>query len=627
MNDSDKTHAELIAELQATRQKLANLAVLEQEIRHRSIQQRTLTSTAKAMLTIMNRAELWQAVREATSQTMGAQATAVYLYHPDHLQILYSHNLSLRYTAVLQKNSQQLPEQEGIKQKEPFIADDLLSLDLTNPVLEATLQEGFSTYAIFPFVTPEQIPGGLAIYHRSPKPLTLDEQSDGYVLSRMLGIALHNIQLFEANVQTLEREQQLNEVTRLLNSTPNLPTLLANVVQMATQLLQADAGSLGLVVDQSTMMFYPYNLPSQIQLRPAMRGHGIAWHIVETGESILLNNYAEHPSAQSHWVQAGIHGFIGVPVVAGDENLGSLGLFQLDPRKQFTPRDMDLAESVGRQAGTAIQNARLYTESKRRAEILAMALTKQEELDNLKNLFIQNVSHELRTPLGLIYGHAELLTSGVLGEMSAEQLSSVKIISRRAKMLNNIVGDLTALLAAESKKHEQEPVNMQELLEGVMIDFQIRSQELQIRLSGDIQPDLPWVTGDATQLRRVFDNLIANAFKFTPTHGEVVLRAWREETAVCLEVSDTGIGIPQDQLGRIFDRFYQVDGSSKRKFGGTGLGLALVKEIVQLHEGTVSVTSEEGKGATFRVWLPGYDPQPTPISFFPTDQIPETSRA
>ncbi len=107
-----------------------------------------------------------------------------------------------------------------------------------------------------------------------------------------------------------------------------------------------------------------------------------------------------------------------------------------------------------------------------------------------------------------------------------------------------------------------------------------------------------------TRRRWVVDNLISNAFKFTPPEGTVTLRLWAEDAQVILEVADTGMGIPEEQLGRIFERFYQVNGHSKRQHGGTGLGLALVKEIVQSHRGDVSVTSEVGVGTTFRIVLP-----------------------
>jgi signal transduction histidine kinase len=123
-------------------------------------------------------------------------------------------------------------------------------------------------------------------------------------------------------------------------------------------------------------------------------------------------------------------------------------------------------------------------------------------------------------------------------------------------------------------------------------------------LSVEIASGVPLVSGDMLALRRALDNLVINALKFTSAGGHVIVRLFGGEDAVTLQVSDTGVGIPNDQLERIFERFYQVDGSTTRRYGGVGLGLALVKEIVEAHGGQVSVTSQVGTGTTFALRLP-----------------------
>jgi signal transduction histidine kinase len=131
-----------------------------------------------------------------------------------------------------------------------------------------------------------------------------------------------------------------------------------------------------------------------------------------------------------------------------------------------------------------------------------------------------------------------------------------------------------------------------------------------LTIVADLGPDVPAVVGDMVQLRRMLDNLLSNAVKFTPAGGQIAVRLHRINQHVRLEVADTGIGIPREKLARIFERFYQVDGSTTRRYGGVGLGLALVKEIVETHGGTVAVESEVERGTTFCVTLPIADGPP-----------------
>jgi signal transduction histidine kinase len=272
--------------------------------------------------------------------------------------------------------------------------------------------------------------------------------------------------------------------------------------------------------------------------------------------------------------------------------------------KQFTSRQIALVESICHQTGIAIQHARMYAEAHQRTTALRHALVRQAELDTLKNSFIQTVSHELRTPLGIIHGHAELLTLGAMGELQPRQAESVGIIARRVNMLIDLVNDLTAMLAAETQELRRQEINLAALLYSILDEYRIQARHVSVTVKAEIQEDLPAIRGDITHLQRVFDNLFSNAFKFTPPDGLVTLRLWHEADRVFIEVADTGSGIPEENLGRIFERFYQVDGKTTRHHGGTGLGLALVKEIVEAHRGEVTVKSELGVGTTFRIMLP-----------------------
>jgi PAS domain S-box-containing protein len=299
----------------------------------------------------------------------------------------------------------------------------------------------------------------------------------------------------------------------------------------------------------------------------------------------------------------GTRSFLLVPVLARGRLYGALGFSHCRERHAWLPEEVRLMEAVAHQLELALENVHLFEEARLRAEELATALAKLEALDRLKDEFIQNVSHELRSPLALIRGYAEMLDAGDLGTLQNEQQKPVAIIARRARMLGDLVRDITLILEAEVSPPGVEPVCLEELARAAVEDFHITAEQEDLTLEIEIAPELPPVRSSNPYLRRVLDNLLGNAVKFTPEGGVISVRARQEGECVLLTVSDTGIGIPEDQLAHVFERFYQVDGSSRRRYGGVGLGLALVRELVETYGGTVGVESHLGQGTMFSVRL------------------------
>lgn len=296
-----------------------------------------------------------------------------------------------------------------------------------------------------------------------------------------------------------------------------------------------------------------------------------------------------------------------VPLRTGKETVGILGLGRLGDRGRpatLIPSDLNLLAIMGRQVAIALENARMYADEQRRTAELGRALEQQQELDRLKNQFIQNVSHELRTPLAMVLGYAELLASGDLGELKPEQKGPVEIMVQRSYVLRDLIENITAILENEIREPAREPVSMPGLVRAAIKDFRVLADQAGLTLELEISAEVPMVLGDAEHLRRAVDNLIGNALKFTPAGGAIHVRLDRADGGVMLQVSDTGIGIPPEHRERIFERFYQVDGSTRRVHGGCGLGLALVKEIVERHGGRVAVDSTWGEGSTFTVAFP-----------------------
>lgn len=430
-------------------------------------------------------------------------------------------------------------------------------------------------------------------------------------VANQLATGIEKARLFFEITRALDREQRLNEIARTISGTLDMPTILNNVLRLATELIGADSAILFLLsdTDDSPPEPYTYNMPSNGFSSNLSLGEGIIWSIIHNGDAILLPEYATHPLALQKITEMDVHAFIGVPVTVGGMTIGALELFSLSDAVRFTHRELSLIESIGLQTGIAIQNARHFEQAAERATELASALSQLEELDQMKSEFIQNVSHELRTPLAIVRGYIELLTDGTLGDINPEQIEPINIISRRVDMLTHIVEDLTIILEVEGDRLRWEEIDIHALAMASVSDFRVNTEAAGLHLIAEINHETRFIYGDSVKLRRTLDNLIGNALKFTPTGGTITVRLEELGESVLLQVSDTGIGIPEDKLERIFERFYQVDGSSRRRYGGTGLGLSLVKEITEAHNGTVTVTSIENEGTTFSVILPHGSPE------------------
>lgn len=418
--------------------------------------------------------------------------------------------------------------------------------------------------------------------------------------------AIENAKLYQETAHHLARTRVLRAVMLAAASTLDFDQVLERTVET----LQTGMGIefLGFALPDAVeggLRYHPsqvgYPLPPELGLLP-LEG-SVCGRVFRTGEPVLVRDAREVPDYYGRvW---GMRSEVAVPVRVGGRTIGVLNL-ESRSVDAFDENDLAFYSAIAGQLGVALENARLYEEVRRHADELTDAVAKLQELDRLKSEFIQNVSHELRSPLALIRGYAELLAGGDLGALSPDQRGPISIIVRRSRMLSDLVEDITLILLAEARALEWEPVPLDELARLALDDFRVAVDRAQLTLTAQIADDLPPVWADSIRLRRVLDNLLSNAVKFTPAGGTVTLRIWHKDASVILQVSDTGIGIPPQEQERIFDRFYQVDGSSQRRYSGVGLGLALVRELVEALGGEVDVESEPGRGATFTVILPAW---------------------
>lgn len=239
------------------------------------------------------------------------------------------------------------------------------------------------------------------------------------------------------------------------------------------------------------------------------------------------------------------------------------------------------------------------------AVVLFRDVTHVRQVEDMRREFVANVSHELRTPLSIFRGYLETLLDDP-HQPPGELLRILEIMERHSDRLNALVEDVLSLARLESPGAELNlsEVDLPELLHSIMRDWEKRFAAKQLKSHLNFPGNLPLLEADENRLQEVIYNLLDNAVKYSKPGGTVFLRAELEGERVRISVADQGVGIPEADLPRIFERFYRADKARSRELGGTGLGLSIVKHVVQLHGGTVEAASEPGKGATISVLLP-----------------------
>jgi signal transduction histidine kinase len=276
----------------------------------------------------------------------------------------------------------------------------------------------------------------------------------------------------------------------------------------------------------------------------------------------------------------------------------------------FVDREtLDLAvtqQIVELHAALQESNRTLQKRVEERTKELRHALERLTEINQIKANLISNISHELRTPLSHIKGYAELLAAGELGKLEAEPMEAAQVIRRAAERLGSLIEDLIefSTAAREGLTLHIVPTAVAPMIASILQRSQSKAEKAGVRLETEIADKLPDVKVDSERLSWALFQLVDNGIKFTPANGRVVLMASLGDLGVDLRVMDTGIGIPQERIEEIFEPFHQLDGSATRRYGGTGLGLALVKLIVEAHGSRLIVESVEDQGTVFSFTVP-----------------------
>lgn len=399
----------------------------------------------------------------------------------------------------------------------------------------------------------------------------------------------------------------LAEASAVLASSLDLEATLSQLAQLAVPRL-ADGCIVNLLEPDGTLrpVAIAHRDSRQEDVMRALRAnhpfdpdasHGAAL-VLRTGQpevvsafsSQVLDGLGGDTAYREAVAKIGVLSYMAVPLVVHERVVGVLSLVATQNERAYDEDDLSVAQDLARRAAVAVDNARLYAEMQK-------AVSARDE-------FLATLSHELRTPLNAILGWTQMLRTGSLDEETATQ--ALEIVERNTRAHAKLIADLLEVSRAiTGKLHLQMgPVEMSMVMEAALdaVRPAAKAKSIELIYTHD---GSSLVSGDPHRLQQVLWNLMANAIKFTPRNGRVEIRLERVATSIQVTVSDSGQGIDPAFLPFMFDRFRQADSSSTRAHGGMGLGLAIVRHLVEMHGGTVSAHSEgENRGATFMIHLP-----------------------
>lgn len=452
----------------------------------------------------------------------------------------------------------------------------------------------------------------------------------GTLADLALDLAAVHTQVEVAFEHRLAVERQLRDVATGLHSVLDVDAVLSfgvaeigNALGQRALVLRVEQHAPATVLAQWFVDGVPpiredrgHDLPEQIR--------GLARRIADRYETFCLEDARSDPvidaETRAYFACSGVYATISAAVRGPEDEVLLIAVHDVTSPRCWTDAQITLFDGIVHEITTALHNAAAFEQRR-------LALRTRLELDREKDEFISNVSHELRTPLTSVLGYLELLEDGDGGELNPEQRELTRVIGRNASRLLTLTEDLLLLSRVQTSDTPSawDHVEVGELLAAVEETLRPQAEHRELLLTAAPTAPGMLVAGDGTELERAVLNVAANAVKFTRAGGRVRLDATADAGRVHLVVEDTGIGIPEQERARLFDRFFRGAAAHEHAVTGSGLGLAIAHRIVQRHGGTLTVDSVEGEGTTVRIVLPLAEPSREDVDGGRAHQLPVTS--
>ncbi len=480
-------------------------------------------------------------------------------------------------------------------------------------------ERGHRTTLSVPLLKGDVAIGNIQVRRNEVRPFSDQQISLLKTFADQAVIAIENTRLFEAEQaskrelqELLEYQTATSDVLSVISRSPaTLQPVLKVIIETASRLCQSDNAYLftlqgkyfrPVAYDRAETQFLDYLRANPIS--PDQRGSITARAAREQRTIHVPDSFADPEFGAGPLSAAQRRTVLSVPLLRDGTTVGVITMDRIDVRP-YSDKQIELVESFADQAVIAIENTRLFEEVQARTRELAKTIDELEIASQHKSQFVANMSHELRTPLAAILGYAELMQEGFYGTPSEKSLDALTRIRSNGKHLLELINTVLDIAKIESGQFS---LNLGEyaietVVETVRAATESLAETKKLSLWANVAKKLPVGFGDEQRLTQVLLNLVGNAIKFTDT-GEVRITATAMNGNFTVTVTDTGPGIPPEELKRVFEQFHQIDNSNTKAKGGTGLGLAIAKQIVEMHGGRIWVESTPGQGATFQMELP-----------------------
>jgi PAS domain S-box-containing protein len=497
----------------------------------------------------------------------------------------------------------------------PLVCEDVQATTIVADMRDAYHREGIASMIVFPLTIRGHRSGTMVFYLRERTAFREVDIQVGAALANLVAAALTAADLYDEQRQAREaadhaRQQAafLAEAGTVLSSSLDYEATLRSVARLSVPRI-ADWCAVDIVGEGGALhrIAVTHVDPKQVEFARMLQERypadsqapGGVHEVIRTGKAAhmarippaLLETAAQDDEHLRIIRELSLTSYMCVPLTMQGKTIGAITFVSAESGRQYSEDDVRFARELAARASLAIENARAYERA--------------NEASRLKDEFLATLSHELRTPLNAVLGYARMMRTQTL---SPEKASGAwDVVERNATSLKQIIEDVldVSRIVAGRLRLNVEPVDLPGILRDAMATVMPAADARGVRVETVIEPLTAPVSGDADRLRQIAWNLLSNAIKFTPRAGKVQLRLSRVNSHVEVTVSDTGRGISPDFLPFVFERFRQADATFKREHGGLGLGLAIAKQLAELHGGTITASSGGlGQGATFTVKLP-----------------------